>query len=59
MQVTAIEVTKKVRAVTLWNPDNDKTKVGRLHKTFLDQLKDNVYLDIDDMTNSMKDRDVW
>ena len=34
--------------------------VGRgPHKTYLDQLKDDVILDIGDMANAMKDREVW
>ena len=45
--------------VILYNTNHVKTKVGRPHKIFVDQLKDDVDLDIGDMTNAMKDRDVW
>ena len=48
-----------VRKVILWNPNHGKTKVVHPHKTFLDQLKDDVDLDIGVMTNAMKDRGVW
>ena len=48
-----------VRKSILCNQNHGKTKVGRPHKTFLDQLKNDVDMDIGDMKNAMKDRYVW
>ena len=48
-----------VSKVILWNPNQGKTKVGRLHKNVLDQLKNDMDLDIGDMKNAMKDRNFW
>ena len=42
--------------VILWNPYHGKTKVGRPHNNFLDQLKNDVDMDIGDI--SMNGRDV-
>ena len=42
------------------NPNHGKNEgipIGHLHKTVLDQLKYNV--DISDMTNAIKNRNVW
>ena len=48
-----------VSKVLLWKSNRGKTNVGRPTKTYVDQLKVDVDLGIEDMTNAMKDRTVW